>query len=220
MTSPASIRARAVLFRNAAHDAGVGELAECLRERGVEHLALRRVPGAAAILRSAALREVAEAIHGLLEVDLGSVAVGGWRRYDRLRRAAIRTRSGGVEHVTLFEHEITQTYRPSLDVTVDGNPVGEFAVEICVGMLLEPLTTTVRNGTLVALGPGDCTVTVSIGAPELGPIMKRERRLPTATLIDLRWPIPLVERPPAPPAPLPAGRVPRVGPPRTRWAGG
>ncbi|MGY1946449.1 hypothetical protein [Nocardia asiatica] len=220
MTSPASISAQAILFRNAAHDAGVGELAECLRERGIEHLALRRVPGAAAILRSAALREVAETIHGLLEIDLGSVAIGGWRRYDRLRRAAIRTRSGGVEQVTLAEHEITHSCRPSLDVTVDGNPVGEFAVEICVAILLEPLTSTVRDGTLVALGPGNCTVTVSIGTPELGPIMKRERTLRTATMIDLRWPIPLVERPAAPPAPLPAGRGPGVRPPRTRWTAG
>jgi hypothetical protein len=220
MTSPASIRARAVLFQNAPHDAGVGELAERLHERGIEHLALRRVPGAAAILRSAALHEVAETIDGLLEVDLGSVAIGGWRRYDRLRRAAIRTHSGGVEQVTLFEHEITQTYRPCLDVTVDGNPVGEFTVELCVAMLLQPLAATVHTGMLVAVGPGDCTVTVSIGAPELGPIIKGERTLHTATMIDLRWPIPLVEQPPAPPSPSPAGRVRGTRPPESRWTGG
>lgn len=215
MTSPTSMRARAVLFQNAPHDAGVGELAGCLHERGAERLALRRAPGVAPILGSAALHEVAETIDGLLEFDLGRVAIEGWRRYDRLRRAAMRTRAGAAEQVTLFEHEITQTYRPCLDVTIDENPVGEFAIELCVAILLQPLAATVRNGMLVALGPGDCTVTVSIGAPELGPIMKRQRTLHTATMIDLRWPIPLVEQPPA----SPGGPVPTVRLPQSRQAG-
>lgn len=216
MTSPALIRARTVLFQNAPHDVGVGELAECLHERGAEHLALRRAPGVAALLESAALREVAETIDGLLEVDLGTVAIEGWRRYDRLRMAAMRTSAGGAEQVTLFEHEITQTYHPCLDVTIDGNTVGEFTIELCVALLLQPLAATVRNGMLAALGPGDCTVTVSIGAPELGPIMKRQRTLHTATMIDLRWPIPLVEQPGA----SSVDRVHRVRPPQSRWTGG
>ncbi|MGW4325259.1 hypothetical protein ACWEKR_05140 [Nocardia sp. NPDC004573] len=215
MTSPASIRARTVLFQNAPREAGVGELAECLHERGAEHVALRRAPGVAPILASAALHEVAETIDGLLQVDLGTVAIGGWRRYDLLRRAAMRTRAGGAEQVTLLEHEITQTYRPCLEVTIDEQPVGEFTIELCVAILLQPLAATVRNGTLVALGPGDCTVTVSISAPDLGPIMTRERTLRTATMIDLRWPIPLVEQPPTAP-----GVVPRVRSPQPRWAGG
>lgn len=209
MTSPTSIRARAVLFPGAPHEVGVGALAERLGESGVERLALRRTPGAIAVLRSAALREVAEAVDGLLEVDLGSVAVAGWRCYDRLRSAAMRTRAGGVEQVTLFEHQISQTYRPRLDVTVDGNLVGEFALELCVALLLEPLAATVRDGMLVALGPGDCTVTVSICVPEVGPIMEGKRTLHAATMIDLRWPIPLVDCQPAPPPTSPVSGVPR-----------
>ncbi|WP_157172804.1 hypothetical protein [Nocardia exalbida] len=216
MTSPASMSARSVLFHNAPHDVEVGELAERLHERGAEHLALRRAPAVAPTLGSVALHEVAETIDGLLEVDLGSVAIGGWRRYDRLRSAAMRTRAGGTEQVTLFEHEITQTYSPCLDVTIDGNSVGEFTIEFCVAILLQPLAATVRNGMLAALGPGDCTVAVSIGAPELGPIMRRERRLHTATMIDLRRPIPLVELP----STLPVGRVSTARPPQARWAGG
>jgi hypothetical protein len=112
--------ARSVLFHNAPRDVEVGELAECLHERGAERLALRRAPALAPTLGAVALHELAETIDGLLEVDLGSVAIGGWRRYDRLRWAAMRTYAGGTEQVTLFEHEITQTYRPCLDVTVDG----------------------------------------------------------------------------------------------------
>ncbi|WP_454194309.1 hypothetical protein [Nocardia sp. Marseille-Q1738] len=214
MTSPTSVRARTVLFPGAPHEVGVDQLEGRLQQRGVERLALRRAPGAAAVLRSAALHEVAEAVDGLLEVDLGSVAVAGWRCYDKLRSAAMRTRAGGVEQVTLFEHEINQTYRPRLDVTVDGNPVGELALELCVAMLLEPLAATVRDGMLVALGPGDCTVTVSICVPEVGPIMEGKRTLHAATMIDLRLPIPLVDCVPAPPPALPVSGVPGPRPPQ------
>ncbi|MGV9614082.1 hypothetical protein [Nocardia xishanensis] len=202
------ITARTVLFRSGAPDAAVGELAECLRQSGVDRLALRRMPGAATALQSTTLCEVAKAVDGLLEVDLGGVAVAGWRRYDRLRGAATRTRSGGAEQVALFEHEISQSYRPRLDVSVGGSPVGEFALELCVAMLLQPLTATVRDGMLAALGPGDCTVTVSVRAPEIGPIMVRKRIIRAATMVDLRRPIPLVA-----PQPVSLGGPAVSGPP-------
>ncbi|WP_433709907.1 hypothetical protein ACQP2U_26155 [Nocardia sp. CA-084685] len=198
MTRPISITARAVLFGRAAREVVERELAERLRESGVEQLALRRTPLATETLRSAALRAVARAVDGLLEVDLGGVAVAGWQRYQRLRSAAMRTRAGGVEQVELFEHEVTQSYCPRLEVTVDGSLAGEFELELCVALLVRPLVATVRDGMLAALGPGDCTVTVSIGAPEVGPIIKREHPIPLATMVDLRRPIPLVDyQPPA-----------------------
>ncbi|WP_157119544.1 hypothetical protein [Nocardia xishanensis] len=210
------ITARTVLFRSGAPDAAVGELAECLRQSGVDRLALRRMPGAAAALQSTTLCEVAKAVDGLLEVDLGGVAVAGWRRYDRLRGAATRTRSGGAEQVALFEHEISQSYRPRLDVSVGGSPVGEFALELCVAMLLQPLTATVRDGMLAALGPGDCTVTVSVRAPEIGPIMVRKRIIRAATMVDLRRPIPLVAPQPVSLDGPPVGGPPLGGQTRSR----
>ncbi|WP_429427042.1 hypothetical protein [Nocardia sp. GAS34] len=190
-----------MLFGEAARAMGVGELAECLRESRVEHLALRRVPAVTEVLGSATLRELAAAIDGLLGVDLGSVAVEGWRRYDRLRSAAVRTRHGGVEQVELFEHEISRTCCPRLDVFVDGNQVGEFELEFCLALLLQPLAATVRGGLLVALGPGDCIVTVSIDAPEVGPIMQRKHTFHTATMVDLGRPIPLIAPQPHPQRP-------------------
>ncbi|WP_157121496.1 hypothetical protein [Nocardia violaceofusca] len=208
MTSFAPITARAVLFDGAAPAAGVGEPAECLRECNVDQLALRCAPVVTGVLRSAALHELATAVDGLFEVDLGRVMVEGWRRYDRLRRAALRTRGGGVEQVELFEHEITRTCRPHLDVTVDGNHVGELALELCIAALLQPLAATVRDGMPAALGPGDCIVTVSIDAPEAGPIMQREHTFHVATMVYLGRPIPLIAHP-APPPTSPGGDVPR-----------
>lgn len=208
MTSFAPITARAVLFDGAAPAVGVDEMAECLRECHADRLALRCAPVVTGVLRSAALHELASAVDGLFEVDLGRVMVEGWRRYDRLHRAALRTQGGGVEQVELFEHEITRTCRPRLDVTVDGNHVGELTLELGITALLQPLIATVRDGMLVALGPGDCIVTVSIDAPEAGPIMQRKHTFHVATMVYLGRPIPLIAQP-APPPTWPTGGVPR-----------
>ncbi|WP_433192547.1 hypothetical protein ACQP1G_28010 [Nocardia sp. CA-107356] len=214
MTSPLLITARAVLFGRAAREVVEGELAERLRERGVEQLALRHASVVTEVLRSTALREMARAVDGLLGVDLGGVAVAGWRRYHRLRDAATRTRSGGVEQVELLEHEITRTCCPCLEVTVDGSQAGEFELGLCVAALLRPLSATVRDGMLAALGPGDCTVTVSIRAPEVGPIMERAHTIPVATMVDLRQPIPLVGHQSTRPHTSPPQGVPGPGPPQ------
>ncbi|MCP2293850.1 hypothetical protein APR11_000254 [Nocardia amikacinitolerans] len=214
MTSPATITARQALFGCAAREVVERELVERLRTSGVEGLALRRAPVVAAGLRSTALCEVVKAVDGLLEIDLGGVAVAGWRRYERLRGAAMRTRAGGVERVELYAHEVTRTCCPRLEVVVGENRIGEFTMELGVAVLVQPLAAIVRNGMLVALGPGDCTVTVSLGAPEAGPIMKRERVFKVANVVDLRRPIPLLPNQPAPPPTSPPGGWPRPVPHR------
>ncbi|WP_280331384.1 hypothetical protein [Nocardia wallacei] len=192
MTDPPTITARTVLFGYAAREVVERELGERLRDSGVDDVALRRAPVATAMLRAAALHEIARAVDGLLGVDIGGVAVAGWRRYEQLRDAALRTRAGGTEQVELFEHEIVRTCRPRLDITVDGNTVGEFVLELGATLVLRPLTATVRDGRLAALGPGDCTVTIAILVPEFGPVLERERAFPVGIMIDLRRPIPLL----------------------------
>jgi hypothetical protein len=191
MTAP-PITAESVLFPASTHLARIDKLARCLHERDVEQFVLRRAPIVTTVLRSTALREVTAALDWLLQLDLGGLMVQGWRRYSPLREAAIRTRTGGTEQVELLEHEITHTYNPHLEVTVDANPVGELDLELRIALLLRPLTATVRGGLLVALGPGDCTASANINANEVGRLLKREYTLPVATLVDLRRPIPLV----------------------------
>ncbi|WP_216909590.1 hypothetical protein [Nocardia noduli] len=191
MTAP-PITAESVLFPAATHRARIDELARCLHERDVEQFALRRAPIVTTVLRSTALREITTALDRLLQLDLGGLMVRGWRRYDRLREAAIRTRTGSTEQVELLEHEITHTHNPHLEISVDANPVGALDLELRIALLLRPLTATIRGGLLVALGPGDCTLSANVDATEVGRLLHREYTLPVATLVDLRRPIPLV----------------------------
>ncbi|MGW2666169.1 hypothetical protein ACWCW7_34885 [Nocardia tengchongensis] len=188
MTTP-MISARTVVLGYAAPDAG--DLANYLRAGGIDRIALNGAVAITEPLRTAALTEIAKAVDGLLNVSLAQVAVEGWCRYDRLLRAAERTRHGGSEHVPLYEHEITHSYQPALEVFVDGRQVGRFEVSVEIALRILPLEATVRDGRLVGLGYGDCTATVSIGTPDLGPILVRDTTFPTSQAFDLRRPITL-----------------------------
>ncbi|CAM4051992.1 hypothetical protein NONI108955_06275 [Nocardia ninae] len=211
MTYPDSISARVVLFQGAARSVGVGELVQVLRERGVGAHALHGVAVVTEQLRANVLEEIAAAIAGLLDVDLGDVALAGWARYNRLREAAIRTDPHGIEQVELVTHEITHGYQPRLEIIVDAVPIAEIVLEVAITLLLQPLTATVRSGALVALGQGECTATVSVGVKQVGQILERERILVAAHMIDLRRPIPLLGRPGTPPtAPESGGRRART----------
>ncbi|WP_433593158.1 hypothetical protein [Nocardia sp. CA-145437] len=203
MTTP-MISARAVVLGYSAPDAG--DLANYLRSSGIDRIALNGAVAITEPLRTAALNEIAQAIDGLLNINLAQVAVDGWCRYDRLLRAAERSRHGGSERVPLYEHEITHSYQPTLEVFVDDQQVGRFDVTVDIALKFLPLEATVQGGRLVGLGPGDCTATVSIGTPDLGPIITRDTTFPTARAVDLRRPITLVG-----PSPRPS---PRPGTPR------
>ncbi|MEV6561693.1 hypothetical protein AB0M22_38650 [Nocardia sp. NPDC051756] len=199
MTYPESISARVVLFQGAAPSVGVGELVEVLRAREVGVLALRGVAAVTEQLRANVLEKIAAAIAGLLDIDLGDVALAGWDRYSRLREAAIRTDPYGEELVELVTHEITHRYRPRLEIIVDAVPVTEIVLDVVIALLLHPLTATVRSGALVALGGGECAATVSVGVQDVGQILQRERTLVATRMIDLHRPMSLLGHPRRPP---------------------
>ncbi|MEV0334871.1 hypothetical protein [Nocardia sp. NPDC050717] len=189
---PEALTARAVLYDNGSHEVGRAELTARLREIGFDRELRLAAPALGPLVRDLALPKIAAALDGLLDINVGDAALVGWRGYDRLRGAAQRTRTGPEENVELLAHELTHTYRPSLEILVDGHSSGLLTVELVLALEMQPLAATVRDAHLVALGPGDCTVSVSIGTASVGPIIERQREIPTARMVDLRRPIPLL----------------------------
>lgn len=198
---PDALTARAVLYDNASRDLGCAQLTTRLREIGFDRDLRAAAPALGDLGRRIALPKIAESLDDVLDIGLGAAAVAGWRGYDRLRSAAVRTQHGPDETVELLTHELTHTYRPQLEIVVDGQTVGALTVELVLTLSIQPLAAAVRQGALVALGPGDCTAIVSLGTESRGAIIEREKSVPTARMIDLRRPIPLI-------LPPPSGRAP------------
>jgi hypothetical protein len=132
-------------------------------------------------------REVAAALAGPLDLDLGAILVAGWRGHRALVRAAHATRAdpGAVEVVQLGSHQVTSTHHPSVEVSVGGVTVATVRFEVTVTLDVESLAATVRRGRITEIRSGRCTATVALGAGGYDLATGRSELTPEV-VVDLR----------------------------------
>lgn len=193
-TTAPPLTARTFLFGDRAHGDGVPSLSRALEERGAARTVLQGVRH----LSSSALRAVDEEVgtvaDRLLDLDLGDAMVSGWRKYSALTESARRTLAapGSEEVVVLATHRATSTYRPHVDLLVDGVKVNSFEFELTVVFDVTGVSAIVRAGDLVALRGGECLVTTTLGL-EGAQLAERQRHVDLDVIVPLRSPIPLVD---------------------------
>ncbi len=115
--------------------------------------------------RSMVERELSRSVVGLLDLDLGAMVVGGWRRHRALIAAAHATETdpAASEVVQLATHRIAATHRPYVDVVVNGVKLVTIHFDLGVTFDVDNLAGTVRRAHLVALHGGRCLTTVGLG---------------------------------------------------------
>jgi hypothetical protein len=157
-TTSAPLTVRSLLFEEAA--TGADLLAQAIDEEAVA----AALPQLSRAGRAAAGAELTDMAKGLLELDLGSLALAGWRKHHDLLAAATRTAEhpGSTELVELATHRITSTHRPTVDVLVDGARVAVVRLELEVVLLVRALVATVRRGHLIGLRSGSVDVRLSL----------------------------------------------------------
>ena len=154
----------AVLFGEE-QDAGQA-LAEILHDHGV----LGSLSGVLRQLTQAGLEatdsQVATVAQQLLELDLGELAVAGWRKHATLSHAAERTKAnpGSSAVVELASHRITSVHKPTVELLLNDVHIATIGFEMRVEFLVQALVATVRHGHLVALSAGasDLTATLAV----------------------------------------------------------
>jgi hypothetical protein len=147
--------------------------------------ALQRVPPAG---RQAAVREVAAATKGLLDLDLGSQIIAGWRKHAELAAAAERTLAspGTAEVVELATHHITSVHRLAVDLLVNDVHAATIQFELRITFTVQALVVTVRNGRVASLHSGACDITATLTCEDLQLATRRDRiELP----LLIRWPL-------------------------------
>jgi hypothetical protein len=166
-------------------------LAHALREHGV----LGALGPALQVLsqagREAAGNQIATVAQQLLDLDLGGLAVAGWRKHAALTAAADRTRidPGSSEVVDLATHRITSVHRPYVELLLNDVHIATVRFELRVEFHVRALVATVRDGHVAALGLGACDVTASLAAEGVQ-LVKQQARLDMSLLI----PVPLALR--------------------------
>jgi len=150
---PAPLTVRSLLLDEAANGADL--LARAIDEDTMA----AALPQLSRAGRSAAGAELTDLAKGLLELDLGGLALAGWAKHRDLVAAATRTSEhpGSTELVELATHRITSVHRPSVDLLVDGVRVAVVRLELEVELLVRALVATVRLGHLIGLRSGRST---------------------------------------------------------------
>jgi hypothetical protein len=132
----------------------------------------------------------------LQQLDLASLIIEGWRTYTKLVEAAHQSRSTPEqpEKVVLNAHQITSTHHPTIDVIVNETQRYTVRLTLTITFNLHVVCAVVKNGDLVALESGSCTVGITLGIEEIPGEIKREQKLPAAALIQLPTPVPLLRK--------------------------
>ncbi len=146
----------------------------------------RALEGLPKATRDAAVREVAAATAGLLNVNLIDMLVAGWRTHHDLISAARRTLAApdSTELVQLATHQVTEAQQPYVSVLVDGHRVATLNLDLSVVFDISALLAGIRAGRLVALHSGHCDITVTL-ALEGADVVTRRAHLDLPGVISL-----------------------------------
>ena len=144
-----------------------------------------------------ALMDVARAIPDLLQVELGSVLAGAWKKGSELGRFADAHQYAPDETilVELTTHVVTSQHRPHLDVLLNGQPCGRLDFTVEIALRVEGAVLTIKNGKIWKATTGACTASGRITC-EGQTLSERESapvQLPGTLVLD--QPIPIVPQP-------------------------
>jgi hypothetical protein len=146
----------------------------------------RALEGLPKATREAAIREVAAAAAGLLDVNLIDVLIAGWRKIEDLTSAARRTLAvpGSTELVQLASHRVTETQQPYVNVLVDDHRVATLNLDLSLVFDVSALLAGISAGRLIALHSGHCDITATL-ALEGTDLVTRQTRLDLPGVISL-----------------------------------
>jgi hypothetical protein len=112
-----------------------------------------------------------------MTVRVGEILASAWNKRAEIRKYAdvAQYPAGQERYVQLYEHPITWTYRPKLEITVRG---ATFTVplEVKLALKVDKAVLVIDGGHLLAIEPGTGTIegTAKIGTFDLGAPIKRD----------------------------------------------
>ncbi len=202
-TTTQPVTALGFLFDDGSGVETAAALGRTLHEHAVVGSALRGIRHLASSVAATVDEEFGAVADTMLELDLGDVLVTGWRKHADLVESARRTLAapGSEEVNALASHRVASTYRPHVDLYVDGLLVNSFEFQLEVVFDLTGLAAVVKAGALVSLRGGDCTLGATLRL-EGATLAHRRQRLDLGLVVPLHHPIVLVD-PAAVAPPLP-----------------
>jgi hypothetical protein len=111
------------------------------------------------------------ALLDLLDLDVMEVLAAGWNKYRVLSEFADPDRHPADESndVALDDHSLSMTYRPALEITVDGVKRGSIEFTLTVALQLKAVILIIKGGRIMGLRTGSCSgkVTLDLDGAEI-----------------------------------------------------
>lgn len=103
-------------------------------------------------------RAVSRALQEALQVNIADVLVAGWNTYQSLLEYADPEKHPPKEiaSVTLWEHTITSSHEPRVDVLVNGAKVATITFGVDLELQFESATLTIQGGKIMEVKAGTC----------------------------------------------------------------
>jgi hypothetical protein len=150
--------------------AGPVDVAQQLHAENALDEAAAVLTAAGSALWDTAYSEVAAFAEDFLRFDVASAVLACWCTSEELIAAGAATRgTGAVELPRLVERNMRLAKHPAVELVLLRKRIATLTFDVTVDVHADVLTGTVRDGNLVALTGGPCTVTVtlSLGRKEL-----------------------------------------------------
>ncbi len=137
--------------------------------------------------------EILDKLDALLDVDLAAVMTRAWKKYTELLRYADPEQcpADRVYLVPLAEHVIRSEHRPSLEILLNGEKVGEIEFRLEISLALKGFILKIQGGRIKAVHTGECQWTGTVRCEDL--ILAEEKGASFALpgVIDLEEGIPI-----------------------------
>jgi hypothetical protein len=152
-------------FRFEAGELNLSALIEIIRKLllGLPDLAVLRAAASPGFWVSTS-RELAGMVRNLANVSVGDALTGGWQQHVRFAQYTDPKAfpPEKVSKVPLASHHIKSTYKPHIDILVDGAASGAIPLELSLDLLLEGAILVIQNGRFMRLDAGRARVTAAL----------------------------------------------------------
>jgi hypothetical protein len=148
-----------------------------------------RISGQARIPWSAAADSIGGALYLALDIEVSTVLGNAWITLAELQVYLDRGRHPPAKEflVPLMRHTIASVHKPGVEILLDEMVIDRITFDLEIGLMLDAIVLVIRDGRIVAIRSGYCTLTCSL---RFGDALDVSIQSPEFELPGKAWPSP------------------------------
>lgn len=140
-----------------------------------------------------AFEHVVDQLPEMLDISLRDILAGAWNKHKALLKYLDRNQypPGQTVQVPLAKHVVNSEHRPSINVLVNGAPIGRVEFKVTVTLLLEGIVLSIRDGRIIGATTGKCKGKGAVRCENQLIMEKAPESFPLPRSIDLGSGVPI-----------------------------